>query len=332
MASNERGRCPTAASVIDFLRSWRLLEIVCAVAVLETLEPLISLASEYKQYVPPNNAEGVNGYPVRLGSEWCLEKEFASCEVSPDTLCCHAMEAEIQPGETVSSLELFLIYFGIPFVFIFVRQSLMKCGRWKGSGSFMDAFLGLLFCFVLCFFVTDVIKVLVGRPRPNYFALHALIQYGGTDVYSSLEGTSIRSFPSGHSAKSMAGTLYVTLICWADLSRYPGAHKGWRRSLLAYLSVLPALIAVWVGITRVRDYWHFQDDVLAGWIVGAVSAAAAVRWITFPETFWRGSPSVDEYNLSPETQSSGFALVADATYGNDAYNRSNVEEGQMASA
>ena len=42
-------------------------------------------------------------------------------------VCCHAMEAEIQPGETVSSLELFLIYFGIPFVFIFVRQSLMKC-------------------------------------------------------------------------------------------------------------------------------------------------------------------------------------------------------------
>ncbi|CAM9793575.1 unnamed protein product [Ascophyllum nodosum] len=122
----------------------------------------------------------------------------------------------------------------------------------------MDAFLGLLLSLVLCVLVTGAIKVLVGRPRPNYFALQALIRYGGTDVYSSLEGMSARSFPSGHSSESMAGTLYVTLICWADLSRYPGAHKGWRRSLLAYLSVLPALIAVWVGITRVRDYWHFQ--------------------------------------------------------------------------
>ena len=42
-------------------------------------------------------------------------------------VCCHAMEAEIQPGETVFSLALFFIFFGMPFVFISVRQSLMKC-------------------------------------------------------------------------------------------------------------------------------------------------------------------------------------------------------------
>ena len=56
---------------------------------------------------------------------------------------------------------------------------------------------------------------------------------------------SARSFPSGHSSESMAGTLYVTLICWADLSRYPGANKGWRRSLLvsaeAIIEIFPFL-------------------------------------------------------------------------------------------
>ena len=79
-----------------------------------------------------------------------------------------------------------------------------------------------------------------------------------------------------------------------------------------------------------RHGWEIcreKGDVLAGWIVGAISAAAAVRWITFPETFWCGSPSVDEYNLSPEALSSGSALVADATCDSDAYSGSNVEAG-----
>lgn len=31
-----------------------------------------------------------------------------------------------------------------------------------------------------------------------------------------------------------------------------------------------------------------QDDVATGWAIGAVSAAIAVRWVTFPEAFWRG--------------------------------------------
>ena len=31
---------------------------------------------------------------------------------------------------------------------------------------------------------------------------------------------------------SMAGTLYVTLVCWGDLSRFASDHKSWRRSLL----------------------------------------------------------------------------------------------------
>lgn len=47
----------------------------------------------------------------------------------------------------------------------------------------------------------------------------------------AVKGTSTRSFPSGHSSESMAGTLYVTLVCWVDLSQNTTARKGWRRSL-----------------------------------------------------------------------------------------------------
>ncbi len=51
-------------------------------------------------------------------------------------------------------------------------------------------------------------------------------------VPSPVQGKSIRSFPSGHSSMSMTGTLYVTLVCWGDVSRFAADHRGWRRSLL----------------------------------------------------------------------------------------------------
>ena len=58
-----------------------------------------------------------------------------------------------------------------------------KGGVWSGTGTFVDQFLGLVFCLGLCFMVTDLIKMMVGRPRPNYFSLRALVEYGDSDVY-----------------------------------------------------------------------------------------------------------------------------------------------------
>lgn len=37
-----------------------------------------------------------------------------------------------------------------------------------------------------------------------------------------------------------------------------------------------------------------QDDVISGWVIGAASAALAVRWVTFSEAFWRGAGGGDD--------------------------------------
>lgn len=63
-------------------------------------------------------------------------------------------------------------------------------------------------------------------------------------VLLSLQGKSVRSFPSGHSSESMAGTFYVTLLCWCDLWRYAAARKGWRRSLLVSVVVCATAVMV----------------------------------------------------------------------------------------
>lgn len=51
---------------------------------------------------------------------------------------------------------------------------------YKGVGTFADVLLGLCFSLGLCLTVTDGIKKGVGRPRPNYFALRALAEYGSS--------------------------------------------------------------------------------------------------------------------------------------------------------
>ena len=113
--------------------------------------------------------------------------------------------------------------------------------------------------------------------------------FGGT-----FQGTSVRSFPSGHSSESMAGTLYVTLICWADLSRYPGAHEGWRRSLLvraeAIIEILPFPLV----------YCNVLKDIFISFYSSAANHVFSVQ-----STYWhnacdaRGFPHGDVDGFSP---------------------------------
>ena len=57
----------------------------------------------------------------------------------------------------------------------------------------MDTLLGLLFSIALTTTITDVIEVLVGRPRPNYFALRALVEYGSSELYSAEEASAAQT-------------------------------------------------------------------------------------------------------------------------------------------
>lgn len=44
--------------------------------------------------------------------------------------------------------------------------------------------LGMLFCLAFSVTLTDGIKLMVGRPRPNYSALRALVEFGGKGMSS----------------------------------------------------------------------------------------------------------------------------------------------------
>ena len=105
----------------------------------------------------------------------------------------------------------------------------------------------------------SIIKNLVSRPRP----------YTANDTYFSwyefvgASHTGKNSFPSGHSACTMAAT-----IAWILTSK-----KKYR--------FLGLVFAILMGLSRVFLIVHYTTDVIAGLIVGAVAGTIAFLIVRF---------------------------------------------------
>jgi len=106
---------------------------------------------------------------------------------------------------------------------------------------------------LLVYLAVHVIKELMQRARPLGQVLTWAPGY---------------SFPSGHSACSMF--VYGFLIYWIFRQEWPKIYK--------YLSaaVLGLLIAL-IGFSRIYLNAHYASDVLAGYILGFIGIAAAVK-------------------------------------------------------
>ena len=89
------------------------------------------------------------------------------------------------------------------------------------------------------------LKVLVGRIRPV--------------VESPIATAPGNSFPSGHALNSMVVYGALTLVFLAAVP------PRWRRLFL----VVPALLVLLVGLSRMALGVHFTSDVLGGWLLGA---------------------------------------------------------------
>jgi membrane protein DedA with SNARE-associated domain/membrane-associated phospholipid phosphatase len=108
----------------------------------------------------------------------------------------------------------------------------------------------------------DVVKQLVGRPRP---AVHRIIEASGY------------AFPSGHAAQSAAvyGGLAYLAAGWV---------RSWRSKVATWTVTLVVLVLV--GFSRVYLGVHWPTDVLGGYALGAVWLAAVLVTITAIRGAW----------------------------------------------
>ena len=120
-------------------------------------------------------------------------------------------------------------------------------GRWRESLFLAVALLGEVTIFVCTTFV-------VHRHRPAVAHL------------DSAPPTS--SFPSGHTAASVALYVGLAVIAWS------ASNRGWLRALATVVAiVLPVLVA----LSRLYRGMHFPTDVMAGALLGLVWLALCTR-------------------------------------------------------
>lgn len=111
----------------------------------------------------------------------------------------------------------------------------------------------LLTAVALGFLVGEVgIKNIVCRVRPFYF---------NTDLVMNIHAPSGYSFPSGHSCSSFAAAFVL-------LQRFKEKHfvRQWWVGIAAYA------VAILIAFSRLYNYVHYPSDVLAGIVLGTLSA------------------------------------------------------------
>jgi diacylglycerol diphosphate phosphatase/phosphatidate phosphatase len=120
----------------------------------------------------------------------------------------------------------------------------------------------------------NIIKLQVGRPRPDFFTVlgpNATSESLCPEDLSKKEfDEEFKSFPSGHSASAMSGTLFLAIFLLKAIK----SKQFWLKLLVLSLFVYPYII----GCTRITQYRHHPDDVIMGFFIG--SAVPIVYFLT----------------------------------------------------
>ncbi|KAI0341562.1 acid phosphatase/Vanadium-dependent haloperoxidase [Trametopsis cervina] len=183
--------------------------------------------------------------------------------------------------ERVPDWALYVIAVGAPVVLLPLINSLTLRSKW----DFHVSLLGLIFGLSLTGVVTEVVKLTVGRPRPDLIA-RCIPRSGSVDPPLGLSTFEIctqtdwykfhdgwRSFPSGHSSLSFAGLGFLTFYLAGKLHLFD--RKAY--TVKVWLSLAPLLGAALVAISRTMDSRHHWQDVLTGSALGLTLSYLAYR-------------------------------------------------------
>jgi len=185
-------------------------------------------------------------------------------------------------------------------------------------------FVGLLCSFSATFLATSVIKLSIGRYRPDFVArcwgttnLTAVLFLPGgaglgencvsncgypvcTNTDKAVVKEGHKAMPSGHVSLTGAGLWFLSLYL-LRLSRTTRVLGGRAPFATLIAALLPLLLLIEISITRMTDYWHRSADVGV-----AAALSGSIAFFTLHRVLPATAPAAGEAAAEPQA-----ALPAD---------------------
>ena len=141
--------------------------------------------------------------------------------------------------------------------------------KWKIA---FDKLVAYGVAYMLQDFVVSFGKHYVGAFRPNFYAGCGWDNDIGICTVDFDKGR--RSFPSGHSSSAAVVFVYL-ILAMNDIRANLRSQNNVPiviDKLLFAVTLLSAFVFLYVGCTRIHDFWHHPEDVIAGFLIGGISA------------------------------------------------------------
>ena len=162
---------------------------------------------------------------------------------------------------------LFSAVITLPLIIFFISNAL------KGHPCIkIDEILAISGALLLNGVLTNVLKLSIGRPRPDFISRCKPVSpvWDAAPVCSGVDFTfedGYKSFPSGHSSWSFSTLVFLSLYL---AGKFKALSQFKLRLPQLILSLTPFLIGCIIGWSRIHDHMHHLGDVMGGAVIGCV--------------------------------------------------------------